>query len=287
MTAELGVRTDGGDEPDTATAHRMLGLTVDASAAGGSLVVDQRLLNSGGTLWGGCGLAVAMTVGETVLDRSCLWATVQYISPITVGERLDLHLDVGQHGRSLSQASVRGTVDGRLALLAMGTFGGRPDHGRQFTTAPEEIPPPQDCPARSTTGLGRPMQGMLSQIEQRWARPLDPTPGSNPGSGHCMLWARLRQPLVTSSVSLAILADLAPAAVTMAVTEPVYTLSLDNSLRVGRITQSDWVLVDARVDAVTRNVAQVNARIFDQGGQLLAIASQSAKLLPPARIPRP
>ncbi|WP_239331519.1 thioesterase family protein [Frankia sp. CiP3] len=281
----IGIEVEGADRSTGGNTHELLGLTVDATANSGSIMIGPPLLNSGGTLWGGCGLAAAIAVSESILDRGCLWATVQYISPIETSACLSLHLEVGQHGRSLSQAAVRGTINGRLAMLATGTFGGTTSDSLQFGDPPEGISAdPLDCPPRLHTSSGGGIQdagGMLARIEQRWARPPRSTLDGNPGSGHCALWARLPQPMVTSPASIAILADLAPTAVIDAVGRPFYTLSLDNSLRVGRIAQTDWVLVDARVEAVIRSVAQITARIFDKNGQLLAVASQSAKLLPP------
>ncbi|WP_322750155.1 MULTISPECIES: thioesterase family protein [unclassified Frankia] len=300
MSTGFGMDVDGADRTAGGTAggttHDLrgllgfLGLSVDAEAGGGSLVVGPHLLNSGRTLWGGCGLAAAIAVTESILDRGCVWATVQYVSPIQAGACLNLQLEVGQHGRNLSQVAVRGMINGRLALLATGTFGGPTDGGPtvdggvQFAGPPDDVPGPPDCPPRTYTSSGRSVAeagGMLARIEQRWARPPRSTLDGSPGSGRAILWARLNQPMVTSTASVAILADLAPAAVIDAVGRPVYTLSLDNSLRVGRLAQTDWMLVDAQVEAVIGGVAQISARIFDENGQLIATADQSAKLLPP------
>jgi acyl-CoA thioesterase len=255
----------------------MLELTLDHDAGTGSMVVGGKLLNGAGSLWGGCGLSAAIAVGERTLGRDCLWATVQYVSPIVVRERLDLALEVGRHGHGLSQAAVRGTVGGRLALLATGTFGGAGATTTQFVAAPTDVPAPQDCPERVLPqSLRHAQTGMLSQIEQRWAylpeRELDGTVGA----GRTAIWVRTRHPMATSSAALAVLADLAPAALTEAVGEMAYGVSLDNSIRVASMVQTDWVLLDVQVEAVLRDVAQLAARMFSQDGQLLAIAGQSA-----------
>jgi acyl-CoA thioesterase len=290
MTIGSRIDVNGAGRTTQATIHRILGLTVDTAAGGGSLVIGPHLLNSGGTLWGGCGLAAAIAVGESVLHRSCLWTTVQYVSPIEADVCLHLRLEVGEHGRTLSQAAVRGTVNGRLALLATGTFGKTPDTGKetiddmQFVAPPDAVARPLDCPPRTHTSSGRDLReegGILARIEQRWVRPPRLTLDGRPGPGRCALWARLHQPTVTSTASVAIIADLAPAVIIDAVGRPFYTLSLDNTLRAGRITQADWMLVDAQVEAVIRDVAHISARIFDEDGRLLAVAGQSAKLLPP------
>jgi acyl-CoA thioesterase len=63
---------------------------------------------------------------------------------------------------------------------------------------------------------------------------------------------------------------------------PTYGVSLDNSIRLGhdpgagRAAGSGWVLLDVQVETFVRGVAQLNARMFDQDGRLLATAGQSA-----------
>jgi acyl-CoA thioesterase len=250
--------------------------------------VGPDLLNSGGTLWGGCGLSAALAVGEEVLGRGALWATVQYISPIVAGERLELHLEIGRHGRGLSQAAVRGTVDGRPALLATGTFGGRDDargneFERQFVAPPDDVPAPDRCPDQAASRTPPSTRtGLKAQIEQRWALPVGPRMDGTPGVGRSAVWMRLRRPLPTSVVALALMADFAPAALSEALGVPTYGVSLDNSIRLGhdpgagRTAGSGWVLLDVQVETFVRGVAQLNARMFDQDGRLLATAGQSA-----------
>src|SRR5262245_43211265 len=104
-------------------AYRLLGLRVDSELGRGEVPVRPQVLNMSGTLCGGVGLAAAIALGERTLGRDVLWASVQYISPIRAGERLVLEVEAGRRGRVLTQAVVRGTVDGRPALLATGTFG--------------------------------------------------------------------------------------------------------------------------------------------------------------------
>ena len=257
----------------------MLGLTVDREAGAGRMVVASNLLNGAGSLWGGCGLSAAVAVGEQTLGRDCVWATVQYVSPIVRRERLDLSLDVGRHGHGLSQAAVRGTVGGRLALLAAGTFGGAGVTTTQFVAPPSGLPDPEDCPERELPSVFRRAEtGLLSQVEQRWAylpeRELDGTPGG----GRTAIWMRLKRPTVTSPSVLAVMADFAPSAITEAVGELSFGVSLDNSIRIASVVQTEWMLLDIQVEAVFQDVAQLAARIFSQDGQLLAIAGQSAMI---------
>jgi acyl-CoA thioesterase len=257
-----------------------LGLSVDSDTGRGVLVVANHLLNGRGGLWGGCGLSAAIAMGESGLGRGCVWATVQYVAPIAGGERLDLVLDVGQHGRALSQAAVRGMVGDRLALLATGTFGGGRGEPMQFVSPPD-VPGPEDCAERRPP-RALPRAGLLSELEQRAPGRAGPRPlRGQPGTGRTVLWMRFRRGLPMSPGALAILADLAPSAIAEAVGDQVFGVSLDNSIRVADASETEWVLLDVQVEAIIRGVAQINARMFDRAGRLLAIAGQSARIRPP------
>jgi acyl-CoA thioesterase len=51
--------------------------------------------------------------------------------------------------------------------------------------------------------------------------------------------------------------------------------SLDNTLRVARLTQTEWVLCDIRIHALINGYAQGVAFLWSEDGVLLATASQS------------
>ncbi len=244
------------------------------------------LLNSAGTLWGGVGLSAFVAAAELVVERRCVWATVQYLAPIRAGSRLQMDIELGGQGIALTQANGRGTVDGELVLLAIGTFGGDGPHDLQFSEAPE-IAPPHECPLRTMPAPWG--GGILRQIEQRTPPGMAlPDPLGQPGSGRTMLWMRLRhggtdsrRDVAHDVGALAVLADLAPSGISEAIGRPTFGTSLDNSIRAARLPDaqaSGWVLMDVTVEAVVGRVAQISARMYDEGGRLLAVAGQSARL---------
>jgi acyl-CoA thioesterase len=244
------------------------------------------LLNSAGTLWGGVGLSAFVAAAELAVERRCVWATVQYLAPIRSGGELQMDIDLGGQGIALTQASGRGTVDGQLVLLAIGTFGGDGPHDLQFSAAPE-IAPPLECPLRSMPAPWG--GGILRHIEQRTPPGMAmPDPLGQPGSGRTMLWMRLRhggseagRDVAHDVGALAVLADLAPSGISEAIGRPTFGTSLDNSIRAARLPDPDasgWVLMDITVEAVVGRVAQISARMYDEGGRLLAVAGQSARL---------
>jgi acyl-CoA thioesterase len=283
--------TMGAGDGDVVSGADFLGLT----PAGGDpmsclLPLADTLLNSAGTLWGGVGLSAFVAAAELAVERRCVWATVQYVAPIRAGGQLRMEIEVGGQGIALTQASGRGTVDGQLVLLAIGTFGGDGPNDLQFSEAPD-IAPPDECPLRK---MPAPWSGgMVSQIEQRAPEGMAmPDPLGNPGTGRTMLWMRLRHGGLEDGVdpardvahdmaALAVLADLAPSGISEAIGRPTFGTSLDNSIRAARLPEpsaSGWVLMDVTVEAVVGRVAQISARMYDEGGRLLAVAGQSARL---------
>lgn len=290
-----------------ADAWTLPGLRVDRAARRADLLVGPDLLNPGGTLWGGCGLAVAIAAAEGVLDRTVLWATVQYVTPIAAGEHLDLTVATGGAGRRMSQVEVRGTVDGRLALLALGTFGtgAGPGTGVGATGAGATgagvtgagvtgsgpgsmaaggparmaLPAPAQCPPCERPSGDR---GMSAHFDQRWAIPASGAVGAGAVAGR-RLWLRARSTAVPTAALLAVMADFAPAALAGVYDTPMMIVSLDNSLRLAApagAAASGWVLVDAQADSLTEGVAHLTARLLSEDGRLLATAGQSALVRP-------
>lgn len=244
------------------------------------LAVGPELCSGLHTLWGGCGLGVAVETAERASGRPCSWATVQYVRPILPGAELTLAVDVGQPGRSITQAQVRGQVDGQLCLLALGALGGRGDLDAQFVRPPEDVPPPQACEPRRMPLRIDSRGTILERFEQRWAQAPRPLREDGvPGTGRTRVWVRLCEPLPTTRSALAVLADVAPSAISEALGLMAGGVSLDNTVRyarVGAVPPGGWVLVDLTVEAVVADVAQISGRLFDEAGTLLAVAGQSA-----------
>ena len=96
-----------------------------------------------------------------------------------------------------------------------------------------------------------------------------------PGTGRCALWARLPNTLDMSAAALAILGDYVPTGVGQALGELKGGTSLDNTLRVVRLVETEWVLLDIRLHAIDHGVGHGLAHLWAQDGTLLATASQS------------
>ncbi|CAJ63040.1 hypothetical protein; putative Thioesterase domains [Frankia alni ACN14a] len=266
----------------------MLGLTVDPGELRGSFVADTHLLNTRGTLWGGCGLAAAIAFVQACGGRDCVWAHTQFLSPVRAGEEVELSVDPGTGG--LSQAVVRATAAGRLVFLAGGTFSRVSGVVSRFGPAGDWAPDPDGCPPREyPTWLEFPRDGVISLVEQRWARPARTDLDGRPGGGSSALWLRLRPRLPLDAAVLALLGDFAPVGLIEATGDMAAGTSLDNSLRIVSPPVGEWVLLDVRVEAIVRNVAQVRGRMYDRAGALVATVSQTTlvhRVRPPSPVSR-
>ncbi len=231
------------------------------------------------SLWGGVGLGAAVEAAEAVTGRPCAWGTVQYLRPIHPDTVLRLTV-TSRDGRSLSQAQVHGTVDGVHVLAGLAALGGSGTLDAQFVRPPDDVPPPQDCAPRTMPLRIDPAGTFLAAFEQRWAQaPRAMREDGVHGTGRTRVWVRLREPQPTTRAVVAMLADLAPSAISEAIGEHAGGVSLDNTVRFGRglpLAEHGWLLLDLTVEAVVSDVAQVTGRLFDQAGTLVAVAEQSA-----------
>jgi acyl-CoA thioesterase len=78
-----------------------------------------------------------------------------------------------------------------------------------------------------------------------------------------------------SAATLAILGDYVPFGIGQALGARAGGNSLDNTLRVGTLVASEWVLLDIRIDAIANGFGHGVVHLWAQDGTLLASASQS------------
>jgi len=96
-----------------------------------------------------------------------------------------------------------------------------------------------------------------------------------PGSPDSALWARVPGHLTPSAATLAIIGDYVSGAVSQPLGRRAMGRSLDNTLRMVQLKQTEWVLCDIRMHALIGGYAQGIAFLWSEGGDLLATASQS------------
>lgn len=226
-------------------------------------------------LFGGCGLAAAISAMEATTGRNLIWATAQYLSYARPGEVMDIDVTVSVSGHQMTQARAVCHVGEREILTVNAALGDRPlDMHGQFETMPV-ITPPDDCPLFIHRGL---QEGSINEriekklVKGRQIATLDKTVGD----GQTLMWARI--PGVIQGVdasALAVLGDYIPLGVSQAMGIRGGGNSLDNTLRVVRLVPTEWVLLDIRIHAIDRGFAHGLVHMYAEDGTLMATASQS------------
>ena len=249
-------------------AREWLGLQPTHNPMRWFLPVVPGISTGGGFLFGGCGLGAAIAALEQTTGRPIVWATAQYLSFARPPSIMDIDVTVAVDGRQTTQARAVGHVGGTEILTVNAALGRRefPEQG-QWAVRPD-VPPPDECPRREPRwNVG---DSILNRLDQRWALPGDDD------SGHCAVWTRMPDLLAVSAPALAVLGDYVPLGLSTTLTNEITSNSLDNTLRVGRIVPTEWVLVDIRVDLVAEGFGHGFVYLWAEDGTLMAMASQSA-----------
>jgi len=225
------------------------------------LPVTEGISTTGNFLFGGSGLAAAISAMEGTSGRHCVWATGQYLSYAKPGEVLDIDVTIAVDGHQISQARAVCHVADREILTVNAALGDRPmEAAGQWEVMPEGIAAPDECSPRTHSSD---WSGSINdRLDQRLVkgRSFEGLDGSEPGDG---------------ATTLAVLGDFVPMGIGQALGARAGGNSLDNTLRVGRIVPTEWVLMDIRVHVVERGFGHGLVHMFAEDGTLLATASQS------------
>lgn len=258
-----------------------------------SFLVTPALSRSDGRFYGGAALAAALAASEIATGRPALWSTTQLVATADQGERIVLAVDVVASGRSVDQVHVRGLVGERLVFNAVGaTATPRDGAVAGIGQVMPAVPGPDDCEdwhgiMRSKVSRdGSPFAGEAPAVghhlvsEYRAAPLLDPF-ADRPG--HFALWARLTSdlvpaPTVMSPAAIGFVADMVPIAVCRACGVEGAGTSLDNSLRMGRPVETEWVLLELDAHVAVGGFGHGHVHVWSPDGEMLATGTQSAKL---------
>jgi acyl-CoA thioesterase-2 len=241
--------------------------------------VVRGLISGTGALFGGAGLGAGIEVAEHESGRAVTWATAQYLSYAPEGSVLDLDVLEVVRGHQISQIRVTVRDGDREILTVIGAFGNRPQqlHG-QWSTRPV-VPPPDDCPPRP---LMDHHEGTISsRLEMKLAigRPFTEMPFT-PDDGNAALWVRFPGLSELKGSGLAIVGDFVPFGIGQALGMRAGGNSLDNTLRVAHLVDTDWILADVRIHAVHDGFGHGLIHLWSRDGTLLGTASQSAIVRP-------
>ena len=218
-----------------------------------------------GFLFGGCGLGAGISALEGTTGRPVVWATAQYLSYARPGTVMDVDVTVAAEGRNTTQARAVGMVAGTEILTINAALGERPlATSGQWAELPD-VPVPSKCEPRERRFQG---DSIMDRLEQRWAY-------RDGARGRCGVWTRLPDLLEMSAPALAVLGDYVPMGIHETLDNVAMANSLDNTLRVGRVVPTEWVLADISVDLVANGFGHGRVNLWAEDGTLLATASQS------------
>ena len=262
-------------------SRTFLGLEATHNRFRWKLPVTRGVSVSAGFLFGGCGLAAAISALEGTSGRQCVWATGQYLSYATPGEVADIDVTIAVEGHQITQARAVVHVADREILTVNAALGDRPiDETGQWETMPADLPSPMSLRRRP---VADDQVGTITErLDQRMVkgeewRDLAPDHASaRQGDGQTVMWARIPSVITeVDATTLAILGDFVPMGVGQALGRRGGGNSLDNTLRVYSMAPTDWVLMDIRVHGVQRGFGHGRVHMFGEDGTLLATASQS------------
>jgi acyl-CoA thioesterase len=218
-------------------------------------------------MYGGAGTALASAAIEAAAGRRLAWVTTQFVGACGHGDRLDLKADVLAAGRRTSQVQVRAQAGSRLIFQALGAAGetGSDIPDRTVPRFPE-VPLPADCPLMPVP----PGPGFFGLAEQRYA--------SGGTARSSRWWIRLPGQRLTRPALLGMAGDFVPGMVMRATGEPGAGTSLDNTIRVGIASGSEWVLIDGSPEQAAGGFGHGHVLLWGADGTLAGVASQSAAL---------
>ena len=238
-----------------------------------------------GALYGGTAIAAAVASMELVTGRPALWATTQLVTRAQFGEVVDVAIESLARGTYIDQVRTTATIDGRILFTALGsTATGRRDGISGLGAQMPAVTPPDESEARvGNRRWGTGELGHHRVTEMRTAARLD----GDVRAGHQTVWARVVDASsrdggasvdTTTAAKLGFLADMVPVAVCDAAGVRGAGTSLDNSLRIGRLVDCDWVLLDMHGHTAADGYGYGDAHLWSPDGVLLGTGSQTAKL---------
>jgi acyl-CoA thioesterase len=236
--------------------------------------VEPQLTTPGNFLFGGCGLGAALVALEGASGRPTVWATGQYLSYAPTNSILDWEVTLAVVGGHVTQGRAVGTVDGQEILTVNAALGNDELDAGGVWVEPPTVPPPDECPPRFLPEMFR--NTIMDKVDVRTAkgRMFEQMHGER-GDPDSALWARVPGHLSPSAATLAIFGDYVSGAVAQPLGKRAMGRSLDNTLRVVQLKQTEWVLCDIRMHALVGGYAQGIAYLWSEDGDLLATASQS------------
>ena len=228
-------------------------------------------------LFGGVGLATAITALERTTGRPCIWATAQYLSFANPPDVVDIDVRAPIVGKNITQARVLAHIAEREIFTVNAAVGERDsDQSHQWVQMPD-VPAPEDCPAMPR--FDETSEDLHAFLDMRVAQgryaPRRNIEGGRSEDGRVVLWGRAKTGAPIDSAMLAIINDFVPSATSHAMGMPAGANSLDNTIRIRRIVPTEWVCCDIQIEGVHNGFVHGRVSMFADDGTLMATGSQS------------
>jgi acyl-CoA thioesterase-2 len=237
--------------------------------------LSTNMVRPDGALFGGAALATTLAAFELVTGRLAAYATVQFVSSGSFGEQIDCRIRHVAHGHNVDQLQLEATCGDRLVFSALGATATRKADGLGGVgLQPPKVLPPEEGPPWGAAAEAAPI-GHHRVSEYREAMLVDPDPAR---PGHMAMWARVNLGATTTSAKLGYLADMVPIAICRAAGVLGAGTSLDNSLRLGQLVDTEWVLIELEGQLAVGGYGHGITHLWTPDGILLATGSQTSKL---------
>lgn len=232
-------------------------------------------------MYGGLGLAAGIGAMQRAVGRPLIWASAQYLSFATIGDELELRVEVPAHGRTVSHTRVSGRVGEREVITAVASFGARENEPAMQWARPPALPEPAACEVVQLYPPQGPSSRLSARMELRMpigelAEHRDH--GVPSEDGKISMWMRMTGSVEIDPGALALFADQVPAAIALARGRRGGGSSLDNTLRIVQQVPTTWVLCEIDAHGVGSGMGHGDIHMYAETGELLAVGSQSCLL---------
>ncbi|HZN14308.1 MAG TPA: thioesterase family protein [Acidimicrobiales bacterium] len=230
-----------------------------------------------GALYGGTAIAVATVAMEAASDRPPLWVTTQFVSQAALGDVIECETEVLASGKRVAQLRVTAYLRGAIVFTALGSTGIPRAGGLsgQFDTMPSVTSPANS--RELVLGHG----GAERTSFRRSIDYLEAARGEDhaPDPAQMLLWARVTAPGPITPAAIGFVADMVPAAIARGAGKLGAGISLDNSMRFGPRSDSEWVLLEMRGHVASEGFGHGSVRVWTPDGVLVAVGGQTANMI--------
>jgi len=204
-------------------------------------------------LFGGCATAAAIVIAQELAEQPIVFAASHFGSMAQLGTTATIKSRVIAAGRTTTHLEIEGSVDGTHSFLTRLSAGTRPAKETEgqwvhpAKTASLEESEPFPHPVHEETWAGR-FEWRLAGTS-REQRPV------------ASWWVRPKEPLDPIAAAT-ILVDYVTYGIGRALDTPIGGLSIDNVVRMHRVAEADWYLLQVMPEAISDGLGYGTARLY-------------------------